>query len=220
MKIAVIEDSKKIGYILFKAFEKENVDVELFESLDEAKKIQPNQFAAFIVDYNLKQGTGIEVIQSIRKKGDHSPILMLTVRDSLDDKLTAFDAGADDYLTKPFELPELMARINSLVKRGHNIIRSNIKIGNLAFDFENMQISINKNVIPFSKKEYQLIKYLLLNRGQILEKHKILENVWVHSEEKDPNIINVYINRIRKKLQTHKADNFIENVRGFGYIVK
>lgn len=220
MKIAVIEDSKKIGYILFKAFEKENVDVELFESLGEAKKIIPNQFGAYIIDYNLKQGTGIEVIESIRKKGDQSPILMLTVRDSLDDKLEAFNAGADDYLTKPFEMPELIARINSLIKRGHNIIDSSVKIGNINFDFEKMQISSKSDVIPFSKKEYQLIKYLLLNRGQILEKQKILENVWIHSEEKDPNIVNVYINRIRKKLQTHKAEDFIENVRGFGYIVK
>lgn len=220
MKIAVIEDSKKIGYIIFKAFEREQIDVELFETLEEANKIPENHYSAYIVDYNLKYGEGVDFIKKVRERGEDTPILMLTVRDDLEDKLKAFKLGADDYLTKPFELAELVARIKALIKRTGNIQSEKVKINKITFDFNKMIISFGGKKIPFSKKEYQIIKYLIHNRGHILEKDQILDNVWIHSDEKDPNIVNVYINRIRNKIKEAGASDFIENVRGFGYIVK
>jgi len=220
MKIAVVEDSKKIGYIIYKAFERENIDIELFESIEETQKIKPDQYIAYIVDYNLKDGTGLEFIKRIRQRHETTPILMLTVRDALEDKLDVFNAGADDYLTKPFELAELIARIKALINRTSKTQLTNITIKGIDFDMKNMTISYKSIKIPFSKKEYQIIKYLLHNRGQIVEKDKIIDNVWIDSDEKDPNIVNVYMNRIRKKLQDTDAPDFIDTVRGFGYVIR
>lgn len=220
MKIGLLEDSKKIGYIVFKAFEKEQIDVEIFESLAESKKIDPSQYVAFIVDYNLKDGEGIEFVKRIRKKGNRTPVIMLTVRDSIEDKVESFNAGADDYLTKPFELPELVIRIKVLIKKSAQIEEQIQKIDGLEFDFDGKEIRYKGKKINFSKREYQLIEFLIHNRGRILEKSQIAEGLWIHAEEKDPNIVNVYINRIRKKLKEADAPNFIETVRGFGYLVK
>jgi len=221
MKIAVIEDSKKIGYIIYKTFERENIDVKIFESIAEARRIETGQYAAYIVDYNLKDGTGIDFIKHVRSLKDNTPVLMLTVRDSLEDKLTGFEAGADDYLTKPFELAELVARIKALMRRESSLpVKKIITIDSVKFDLDKMEITYKGKKIPFSKKEYQLIVYLLHNRGQVIDKDKILDNVWLNSSEKTLNIVNVYINRIRKKLEDSSTPNFISTVRGFGYTIK
>jgi len=221
MKVAVIEDSKKIGYIIYKTLERENIDVKIFEKLKEAKSIKTNRFAAYIVDYNLKDGTGVEFIRFVRARKDMTPILMLTVRDALEDKLESFDAGADDYLTKPFELAELVARIKALMKRSSKSATNKIiRIGELEFDLEKMQVQYKNKKIPFSKKEYQLIAYLIHNRGQVLNKDKIIDSVWMDADEKALNIVNVYINRIRQKLKAVGAPDFITTIRGFGYTIK
>ncbi|MBN1331666.1 response regulator transcription factor [Candidatus Dojkabacteria bacterium] len=220
MKIALLEDSKKIGYIVFKAFERENIDVELFEGLSDAAKIIPSQFSAYIVDYNLKDGDGIEFIKKVRDRHEKTPILMLTVRDSIEDKLQCFEAGADDYMTKPFELAELVVRIKVLINRNSEISNKIEIINGIQFDFENKSINYQGEKIPFSKREYQLIEFLLHHKGRLVEKDNIIDSLWIDSEEKDPNIVNVYINRIRMKLKTVGAKDFIETVRGFGYMVK
>lgn len=223
MKIAVIEDSKKIGYIIFKTFERENIDVKIFETLKESKRIQPGTFAAYIVDYNLQDGYGIEFIKYIREeKADTAPILMLTVRDSLEDKLTGFNAGADDYMTKPFELAELVVRIKSLIKRASSPGPKGkvVEINGIEINFESMEVKYKGKKIDFSKKEYQLITYLANNRGQTISKEKILDNLWIDSTEKDANIVNVYINRIRDRLKNAGAPNLITTFRGFGYTIK
>lgn len=222
MKIAVIEDSKKIGYIVYKTFERENIDVKIFETLKEAKEIETGQYAAYIVDYNLKDGTGLEFVKYVREKyKDNTPILMLTVRQDIGDKIDSFNAGADDYLTKPFEIAELVARIKALIKRSTPTPTQNVQtINRITFDMNKMEITYKNKKIPFSKKEYQLIAYLLHNRGQVIDKDKILDNVWINSNEKTLNIVNVYINRIRKKLQQANAPELISTVRGFGYTIK
>jgi len=224
MKIAVVEDSKKIGYIIFKTFERENIDVKIFETLQDAKKIQPEGFAAYIVDYNLPDGSGIDFIKYLREvRKDTTPALMLTVRDSLEDKLSGFNAGADDYMTKPFELAELVARIKVLIKRATNqsqVKSKKVIINGIEIDFESMEIRFKRKKIEFSKKEYQLITYLINNRGQTISKEKILDNLWIDSNEKDANIVNVYINRIRQRLNSVGAPDLITTLRGFGYTIK
>jgi len=220
MKIALLEDSKKIGYIIFKAFEREKIDVEVFEGLGDTVKIVPSQFSAYIVDYNLKDGQGIEFIKKVRGRNENTPILMLTVRDSIEDKLECFEAGADDYMTKPFELAELIVRIKVLINRNSEIANKLQKINGIEFDFDNKSINYKGEKIPFSKREYQLIEFLLHHKGRLVEKDNIIDSLWIDSEEKDPNIVNVYINRIRQKLREIGAKDFIETIRGFGYMVK
>ncbi|MBD3280006.1 response regulator [Candidatus Dojkabacteria bacterium] len=220
MKIALLEDSKKIGYIVFKAFEKESIDVELFESLEDAKKIIPSQFSAYIVDYNLKDGEGIEFVRRVRERAEKTPILMLTVRDSIEDKVECFEAGADDYMTKPFELAELVMRIKVLINRSSQISNKAEVVNGIEFDFDKKSINYHGEKIPFSKREYQLIEFLMHHKGRLVEKDKIIDGLWIDSENKDPNIVNVYINRIRHKLREAGAKDFIETVRGFGYMVK
>lgn len=220
MKVAVIEDSKKIGYIIYKAFEKENIDIELFESLEDTKKIGPDEYAAYIVDYNLKDGNGLEFVKKIRARNENTPILMLTVRDALEDKIESFGAGVDDYLTKPFELAELIVRIKVLIQRTSTVESKLIRIKGIEFDFEKMEIRYKRQKLPFSKKEYQLIQYLVHNKGQLISKEKLADNIWIDSEKKTPNIVNVYINRIREKLKETGAPDFITTKRGFGYMVE
>ena len=220
MKIALLEDSKKIGYIVFKAFEREKIDVKLFESLEDAKKIIPSQFSAYIVDYNLKDGDGIDFVRKVRERNEKTPILMLTVRDSIEDKLECFDAGADDYMTKPFELAELIVRIKVLINRNSEIENKVEVVNGVEFDFDKKVISYKGEKIAFSKREYQLIEFLMHHKGRLVEKDKIIDSLWIDSEEKDPNIVNVYINRIREKVREAGAKDFIETVRGFGYMIK
>lgn len=220
MKIALIEDSKKIGYIIFKAFQKENITVETFESLKDASKIREDQFAAYIVDFNLTDGLGTEFIKKIRGRGERTPILMLTVRDDLEDKLECFKLGADDYLTKPFELAELIARIKILMKRPLEDIDGAITIEGIKFDLENNNIAYKSKTLRLSRMEYQIIEYLLRNRGRIIDKDRLIDSLWIDSDQKDPNIINVYINRIRDKFKKIKAPNIIKTIRGFGYTIE
>lgn len=220
MKIALIEDSKKIGYIVFKAFQKESITVEIFESLKATERIRPNQFAGYVVDYNLGDGSGTEFVKKVRDRGEKTPILMLTVRSDLEDKLECFKLGADDYLTKPFELAELIARIKILINRSYDNPENIISIDNFNVDLDNNKVSYKSKSIRLSRMEYQIMEYLVRNRGRIIDKDRLVDSLWIDSDHKDPNIVNVYVNRIRDKLKKAKAPNIIKTVRGFGYTIE
>jgi DNA-binding response OmpR family regulator len=165
-----------------------------------------------VLDLMLPKMDGITVCKKLRENEIHTPILMLTARGELDDKVTGLNSGADDYLTKPFAFAELLARVKALSRRPKEAISSKLKISNLELDTNSYEVKRDNKNIKLSKKEFVLLEYLMRNKNKILSKDRIIASIWDYDADILPNTVEVYIGYLRKKIP-----NLIHTVRGFGY---
>lgn len=214
MKILLIEDDAKLSKNLKQALQRENYIVDSALSLkDSFNAFYENDYSLIILDVNLPDGNGFEFCKQIRDEGFLTPILMLTARDSVNDKVLGLNTGADDYLVKPFSTPELFARIKSLIRRSTNSTSNILVIGDLKVDL-NKKLVTKKNIeITLSSKEYSLLEYLLLNKEKILSKNDLLSHVWESDIDIETNVVDVYIGYLRKKI----GSSYIKTIRGMGY---
>ena len=221
-KILIVEDEQKIARFLELELKYEGYDVDIANDGREGfEKGKSPDIDLIILDLMLPGLSGIEVCRRLRQTSD-IPIIMLTAKDDISDKVTGLDIGADDYMTKPFAVEELLARIRVLLKRSN--LKSHdediLLIGKLKLSKNNYKVEYDNENIELTKKEFELLEYLMRNKNIVLSREKILDSVWGYDYFGDTNIIDVYIRYIRSKIDQKYNVNLIETVRGVGYIIR
>jgi len=179
-----------------------------------------NNYDVILLDVLLPGQDGFEVCRALRARGDATPILMLTARATVDDRITGLDAGADDYLTKPYSFRELLARVRALLRREPQLLPSQLEIGNLMLDSVSHKVTRADQAIDLTAKEYALLEYLARHVGQLVSRAQIAEHVWDDSFEPFSTTIEVYMNRLRKKIDEHHPVKLLHTRRGEGYILE
>lgn len=216
MRILVVEDEHLIANSIKKGLEQERFAVDIAFTGDEGFYLASSEeYDAIILDLMLPGMDGITICQELRKKKIHTPILILTARGQIQDKVSGLDSGADDYLTKPFSFEELLARVRALIRRPKQVLGETISVANLSLDPKNYVVLKNGKNIDLSGKEFALLEYLMRNPGKILTKEQIINHVWDYDADILPNTVEVYIKNLRAKI----GDDFIKTRRGFGYLI-
>jgi two-component system copper resistance phosphate regulon response regulator CusR len=194
------------------------VDVS-YDGPDAVYQASVNEYDALILDVNLPKQSGLEVSRALRAKGRSVPILMLTARDAVTDRVTGLDAGADDYLVKPFELDELYARLRALLRRMPALLPTTLTIDDLVIDTRGQNVARGGRRIPLTTKEYVMLEYLARNAGRVIGRAELCEHVWDANHDPFSNAIEVYINRLRKKVDDAGGTPLIHTRRGAGYLL-
>ena len=219
MKVLIVEDNKKLIESIDKEL-KNHFDTEKCEDGEEALYlINQNIYDLIILDLMIPKVNGIDVLKFMRSCNVETPVLILTAKESLDDKVEAFTIGANDYLTKPFYIEELVARIYAILRTNGKIKERNIiKFGDLALDTNKKRVFINNEEIELQNKQFNLLEYFLLNKGSILLKEQIYDRIWGIDCDSNIEIVEVYISNLRKKLSKFGYDKYIKTKRKVGYI--
>lgn len=225
MRILVVEDNLRLAETLADALRAENYMVDIAnDGLQGYEDAASGIYDILILDLMLPKMNGYEVLSSLRSDGNHIPVLILSARSELDDKLQGFRVGADDYVTKPFEIEELIMRIQAITRRriSQDIDMQFLRAGDLAFDNNTCEISnINTGKsMKISGKEMQLCEFLLINQNQVLEKEQIATKIWGYDSNAEYNNVEVYISFLRRKFQHLQVNTRIRAVRGVGYILE
>jgi len=221
-KILIVEDEQKIARFLELELKYEGYVVDIANNGREGfEKGKSPDVDLIILDLMLPGLSGIEVCRRLRQTSD-VPIIMLTAKDDISDKVTGLDIGADDYMTKPFAVEELLARIRVLLKRKYHKTNEQdiLKIGKLTLCKNNYKVEFDNENIELTKKEFELLEYLMKNKNIVISREKILDNVWGYDYYGDTNIIDVYIRYLRSKIDQKYNVSLIETVRGVGYIIR
>ena len=221
MRLLVVEDEKKLNDLITKKLEKEYYGVDsCFDGEEAVRYVEGTEYDAIILDIMLPKLDGFEVIKRIRAKKNKVPILLLTARDNIDDKVKGLDYGADDYLVKPFIFEELMARIRVLLRRNSGNADNVITIANLKVDLDAKTVFRDDLLIKLSGREYSILEYLIRNKGKILSRERIEDHIWNYDYEGGTNVIDVYIRYLRKKIDDSYTPKLIHTVRGLGYVLR
>ncbi|MGE0560587.1 MAG: response regulator transcription factor [Flavobacteriales bacterium] len=223
INILVVEDEPKVASFIKRGLEEKGFLVDIAYDGNIGKKMfNSNIYNLIILDVNLPLKNGIELCKEIRLKNVKIPILMLTALGTTEDKLTGFDSGADDYLIKPFEFRELLARIKSLLKRNSNIESGSnlLTFLNLEMNLDNYEVKRDNINIELTQKEFALLEYLIRNKGRVLTRLDIAEKVWDISFDTGTNVIDVYVNFLRKKIDKDFSPKLIHTQTGIGYVLK
>ena len=221
MRLLVVEDEKKLNELITKKLEKEYYGVDsCFDGEEAVRYVEGTEYDAIILDIMLPKLDGFEVIKRIRVKKNKVPILLLTARDNIDDKVKGLDYGADDYLVKPFIFEELMARIRVLLRRNSGNADNIITIANLKVDLDAKTVFRDDVLIKLSGREYSILEYLIRNKGKILPRERIEDHIWNYEYEGGTNVIDVYIRYLRKKIDDGYTPKLIHTVRGLGYVLR
>lgn len=221
MRVTLIEDERQLAHIIKKGLEEEGYSVDVAYDGEEGLYMVENLPTDVIVlDIMLPVLDGLSILGKIRKKGIKTPILFLTARDAISDKIKGLDTGADDYLTKPFEFEELLARIRALLRRRVEVKEVVIRIGDLEIDTASHGVKRKGRIIPLSAREYAILEYMAYNKGKVITRTEITEHIYDESFDLDSNIIDVYINYLRNKIDKGFEKRLIHTVRGVGYIMK
>jgi DNA-binding response OmpR family regulator len=220
MRILIVEDDRKVGAFLQKGLREEQYAVDVCRDGEEALEwASINSYDVIVLDIMLPKKDGFAVCRELRQKGVLTPILMLTAKDSVEDKVSGLTEGADDYLTKPFSFEELLARIRALLRRTQDYKTKALRVGDLELDPIKRQATRAGKQIPLSGKEYALLEYLMRNKGRVVTESMIVEHVWDMNYEGTSNIVNVYINYLRKKIDSESEVKLIRTMRGHGYTI-
>ena len=222
MKILVVEDDKALREAVVFLLREEKYVVDEAAAGDEGLYLANQDiYDLLILDIMLPAISGLEIVRTLREQENATPILLLTARDSIEDRVIGLELGADDYVVKPFAIPELLARIKALLRRRGNLGRQGaLHCGGVMLDNKVRDGFINHSPLGLTVKEYDLLEYLILNHGQILTKEQIFDRVWGFDSETTLNIVDVYIHYLRRKLAAQGADILIQTVRGAGFMFK
>jgi heavy metal response regulator len=218
MRVLLVEDESKIADFISRGLYEQGYAVDVASDGHEA--LRWNEVAAFdviILDVMLPDIDGVEVCRILRNKGLSTPILMLTAKDTVEDRVTGLDSGADDYLVKPFAFAELLARLRALTRREPAISGSVLQIDNLKMDTASLEVSRQGAVIDLTIKEYRLLEYLMRHPNQVLTRTMIAEHVWNYEFDNATNVIDVHIRNLRRKIDEPFSSRLIQTVRGAGY---
>ncbi|BAQ64743.1 two-component system response regulator RppA [Geminocystis sp. NIES-3709] len=228
MRILLLEDEKDLGIAIKRSLLGQNYVVDWVESGQEGLYLLENpniNYNVGVFDWLLPDLSGIDLLKIIRAKNNHLPVLMLTAKDTMTDKITGLDAGADDYLIKPFEMLELFARIRALLRRNQEIKPQQLKVKNLILDYQTNTIKIELKLgkiemIPLTNKEFNLLEFFMRHPQQILTRDQLLDQLWEIDSDIISNVVAAQIRLLRKKLSQYECDDLIETVYGLGYRLK
>jgi DNA-binding response OmpR family regulator len=223
LSILLVEDEKKIADVLKKGLVEQQFQVDVAYDGLIAKRLLDNQkFSLVILDINLPGMNGYELCQYIRSKDEKMPVIMLTALNDINEKVAGFDAGADDYVVKPFDFQELLVRIKALLKRIYQQVQAGnlLKVGDLVMNLENKEVTRSGNTISLTAKEFQLLEYLVRNRNRVVSRADIALNVWDIDFDTKTNVIDVYVNFLRRKIDKDYIPKLIHTQVGMGYILK
>ncbi|CAN5140398.1 response regulator transcription factor [soil metagenome] len=218
MRLLVVEDEEEMGRLLARGLEAEDYEVDVVDNgIDGLIKAGSVSYAAALVDVMLPGMSGFEFCRHLRTQSSTLPILLLTARDAVDDRVRGLDAGADDYLTKPFAFAELTARIRALVRRETATPKLSVKVGQLVIDNQTRRAVIGGTALALSPKEFELLRLLAVREGQVLTRSEILTEVWGKSENIDANVVDQYVSYLRRKMDPLGSGISIITRRGIGY---
>lgn len=221
MKILVVEDEKKVANFIKRGLEGESFDVEMASNGEDGLAMaQNNHYDLILLDIMLPKKDGLSVIKELRDNEINYPILCLTAKDSVEDIVAGLDIGSDDYLTKPFAFAELLARVKALVRRGAKDRGAEIFFADLRLDPVTHKVWRAEKEIDLTAKEYGLLEYFMRNPNQVLTRNMIAEHVWDYTFDSFTNIIDVYVNYLRKKVDKDFNKKLIHTIRGVGYVLK
>ena len=217
MKILIVEDQKEMADLLVKRLRKFfSADV-CTDGQSALEFLDVYTYSAVVLDIMLPKVDGLTVVRKIREKGNDVPILLLTAKGDLDDRVKGLNAGADDYLGKPFEFDELLARLQALVRRSRQKTSPSLKVGELELDTVHRKVTRQGREIPVTGKEYMLLEFLMYHPNMLLTRYQLEQQVWDSDFEGTSNILDVYIRHLRKKIDDDFEEKMIETVRGQGY---
>lgn len=221
MTILVVEDEIKISRFIKKGLEMEHYTVETaYDGKEGLEKAEINNYDLIILDIMLPKIDGIELCKKLREKKIETPIIMLTARDTVDDRIKGLDAGADDYITKPFAFGELVARIRALLRREKTVSPTKLQVGDLVLDPATHEVYRGGKEIHLSSKEYRLLDYMMRRPGHICTRTMIGEHIWGYNFTDDSNVIDVYISYLRRKINNNFRNKLIHTVRDVGYKIQ
>ncbi|MCC6502524.1 MAG: response regulator transcription factor [Deltaproteobacteria bacterium] len=221
MRILIVEDEKDLAAIIRQGLEEEGYIVDVAHDGEEGLYMAESYpIDVMVLDVMLPLMDGLTVLSNLRKKGVQTPVILLTARDALIDKIKGLDTGADDYLTKPFVFEELLARIRSLIRRKTTVKEAVIRIADLEIDTASHQVKRAGKPIALSAKEYSLLEFLAYRKGEVVSRTDIIEHIYNEDADMDSNVVDVYINYLRNKIDKEFSGKLIHTVRGAGYILK
>jgi DNA-binding response OmpR family regulator len=222
MKILVIEDDNKVAQAIKKGLESESYEVELAPAGEIGFfLINTQKFDLIILDLMLPGRSGLEILTAVRGRNDKTPVLILTAKDAVEDRVVGLDAGADDYLIKPFAFPELLARMRALLRRGTNGQIFKLKLADVEMDLVRRVVIRAGQSVSLTVREFEILEYLLRNQGRIVTREMLARDVWKETQRATPldNVIDVHIARLRKKIDEQAETRLLRTVRGVGFIL-
>jgi two-component system OmpR family response regulator len=221
VKILVVEDDRTVGQYVKRGLEEQRYHADLVEDGMEGLRLASGgRYDLIVLDLRLPEMNGLEVLRTLRDRGNTTPVLVLTAQDAVDFKVQALRSGADDYVTKPFAFEELLARVEALGRRPKEIRSPALRVGELELDIETREVKRAGERIELTPKEYTVLEYLMRHAGRVMSRTLITEYAWDYHFDPGTNIVDVVINRLRKKVDSGHAHKLVHTVRGVGYVVK
>jgi DNA-binding response OmpR family regulator len=220
MRLLVVEDNEQLGELLTKGLQIAGYEVDVLSTLEEASTVLRTTFyAALILDLGLSDGDGLALLRELRHRNNPIPVLVLTARGGVHDRVLGLRSGADDYLVKPFALEELIARLEAQLRRPGHLLGSSLRIANLEFDTRNRQASIDDQPQVLSARETAVLELLMRSKGRVVSKKQVEDHIFGHPGDVASNAIEVYVHRLRKQLAEKGARVKVQTIRGVGYII-
>lgn len=221
MHVLVVEDERKMASLIRHALEAENFAVDVVHTGEEAAAVLSTRFDAIVLDIMLPGRDGLSVLRELRERQNFVPVLLLSARGQVDERIDGLNAGADDYLAKPFSLGELAARVRALGRRAHAEPRPTVlSLANLTVDTISREVRRGDKRIDVSTREYRLLDFLLTSQGRVCGRMQILEKVWDYHFDPGTNLVDVYVRRLRDKIDAGFEPKLVHTVRGAGYVMK
>lgn len=221
MRILVVEDERDLNSIIVKRLNKAGYSVDTCYDGEEALDyMRMGEYDVILLDIMMPKMNGLDVVRTLRKKRDKTPVLLLTAKDAIEDRVMGLDSGADDYLVKPFAFDELLARVRVLTRRSIDEVTNVFAVTNLSVDCDTRIVKRGETVIPLSSKEFSVLEYMIRNQGVVLSRAKIEQHIWNFDYEGGSNVIDVYIRYLRKKIDQDFEPKLIHTIRGAGYVLR
>ena len=218
MRVLLVEDEEKIASFLRKALEEQGFTVDLTGDGDDAFHMATTQsYDAIILDIMLPGRDGLSILRQLRDRHNPVPVILVTARGELDERLHGLNLGADDYITKPFYAEEVIARLHAVVRRASGEKLTILQAGELAVDLIARQVTLTGEVVELTAREFNLLEFLMRSPGRVFPRTQMIEHVWGYDFDPGTNLVDVYIQRLRKKIDPHGEGQYIETVRGVGY---
>lgn len=221
MRVLVVDDDKKTASFVSKALASDGFVADVLHSGDDAlEAISENAFDAVVLDIMLAGRDGLSVLKKLRERGNHTPVLLLSARGEVNERVEGLNAGADDYLSKPFALEEVIARVRALTRRSSEASALVLRVADLTLDTITRRASRNERTIDLTAREYRLLDFLMRSPGRICSRMLILEKVWDYHFDPGSNIVDVYVRKLREKIDDGSEVKLLHSVRGMGYVMK
>ena len=221
MRILVIEDERDLNHLIKRKLKEEGYSVDsCYDGLEAIDYLNSASYDVLVADSMMPRLDGINLIKGLRDKGDMTPAIFLSAKDSVDDRVKGLDAGADDYLIKPFAFDELLARIRVVLRKPQKIKTNVLKVRDLEMNVDSHEVKRGNRKIELSSKEFNLLRYMMMNEGIVLSRSTLEEHVWDFDYEGSSNLIDVYIRYLRKKIDENEEIKLIKTIRGMGYTIK